>query len=377
MRICIPITNLSFHGNVVFDLAKELVKEGQEVTLVVPHAKGLKGEETVEGVNVKRFRYFWPSSLESLAYGSGIVKNIKKNPLKLFLLPFFFASFKWKVFWEARNCDVLHANWLPSALVSLPAKVVWRKPLVLTIHGTDVRGIPRPLVWMAIKSSNAITTSHEALVETVEMAGGKAEIVRNMIDYALFESPTGIAKLRKEFSFWNKPVVLYVGRLIDLRDPLTFIKAAELLPEANFVMVGHGRMLEASKKFVKERGIGNVFFTGRRADVENFFGLGKVFVSTATFDNAFSSVVVESAYSGTPMVLTNVGKTGRFFNSSNSILIEVGKPKQVAAAVKKLLNDKALAQKIALNAKQLLKGLGFERETILKKNLAIYKRLVR
>ncbi len=375
MNICVPVTNLTFEGNVVFDLMKELARRGQKIKIIAPHAKGLPLQEKVAGVEVKRFRYFWPLSLQTFAYGPGIVKNLCENPLKIVLLPFFFAAFSLKIFLEARECDVIHANWLPSAVACFPAKILLRKPVLLTVHGTDVRNAPKVVIWVAVKASDAVTTSHEGLVEKIKSAGGKVEIVRNMIDFDLLEKPGSVSLLRKEFNFWSKPVVLFVGRFIAERDPFTFIKAAKLLQEANFVMLGDGKLLEKAKLLAEENRVKNVFFLGRRKDVALFLKLSAVFVSTATFDNVFSSVVVEAGLAGKPLVLTNVGKTGVFFNEKNSVLFQPGNAEQLAASVKELLANGKKAASIAKEGRALMKRAGFDRNQIVERNKQLYRKL--
>ena len=378
MKICIPLTNLTFEGNVVFDLAKALAKHGHDVKILAPGGRGLAGEETVEGVKIKRFRYFWPVSFESLAYGYGIVKNLRRNPLKILLLPFFFSAFCVKILRESGDCDVIHANWLPSALASLPAKMLMGKPVVLTVHGTDVRHMPGWLIRVAVKTSDAITTSHEELVGKVEHSGGKIEIVRNMLDFRAFENPRGarVEKLRREFSFWNKPVVLFVGRFISERDPVTFIKAAKDVEDTNFVMVGDGELFEDAKSFARRNSVKNVFFTGRRNDVGAFMKLCDVFVSTSNFDNVFSTSVIEAMVAGKPMALTDAGKTSKFFKSENAVLFRVGNAGELAGAVREIISNPAKAVKMSVGNKAFAKKLGFDEEKIIEKNVRIYKSLL-
>ncbi|MBN1941104.1 MAG: glycosyltransferase family 4 protein [Candidatus Diapherotrites archaeon] len=377
MRICIPITNLTFEGNVVFYLAKELAKAGHTVTIIAPHGKELLLHEKKEGVLIKRFRYFFPSRLENLAYGSGIANNISENPLKLLLLPMFILSFALKIFSESRKSDIIHANWLPSALACLPAHLLLKKPVVLTVHGTDVRKKPKWIIKLGVKASNAITTSHEGLLEDIERGQGKATIIRNMIDFEALEKTIGLEELKKEFDFWKKPVILFIGRFVEVRDPHTFVKAAKLLPNANFVMVGGGNLLKETKKIVQNSKAKNVFFVGRRNDVAKFLKLSSAFVSTATFDNVFSSTTVEAALAGTPMILTSVGKTSKVFNEKNALLFEVGNSKQLAAAANKILQNPKNAKKISANAKELIKKAGFDKKKILGENLKLYRQLIR
>ena len=67
----------------------------------------------VEGVSPTSFRHF------GLAYGHGIVGNLKRSPWKALLLPAFLASYSRAARRAARDADLVHAHWLPSALPAL------------------------------------------------------------------------------------------------------------------------------------------------------------------------------------------------------------------------------------------------------------------
>ncbi|MEX0673533.1 MAG: glycosyltransferase, partial [Gaiellaceae bacterium] len=89
----------------------------------------------VEVVSPASFRHF------GLAYGHGIVGNLRAAPWKALLLPAFLVSFALAARRAARAADVVHAHWLPSALVGLAT----RKPLVVQPWGSDVALAP----WLA------------------------------------------------------------------------------------------------------------------------------------------------------------------------------------------------------------------------------------
>ncbi|HZB23505.1 MAG TPA: glycosyltransferase, partial [Gaiellaceae bacterium] len=82
----------------------------------------------VEVVSPASFRHF------GLAYGSGIVGNLRRRPWLALFLPFFVASFALAARRAARGADVVHAHWLPSAAVGL----LTRRPVVAQVWGTDV-----------------------------------------------------------------------------------------------------------------------------------------------------------------------------------------------------------------------------------------------
>src|SRR3989338_9314442 len=76
----------------VSDLCSELAKGGVEVSALLPHHPGSALSEVVGGVKVHRFRYFFPSSMERLCYGAGIIPNMRQSILARLQLPFLVVS---------------------------------------------------------------------------------------------------------------------------------------------------------------------------------------------------------------------------------------------------------------------------------------------
>ncbi|MFH0805600.1 MAG: glycosyltransferase family 4 protein, partial [Patescibacteria group bacterium] len=83
-----PCLGKSTSGNFVYELAKRLVSS-YNVTVLAPHYSGFKLREKWSGISIYRFRYFFPK-WQKVCYGSGILPNIKKNKLLIFVLPFLF-----------------------------------------------------------------------------------------------------------------------------------------------------------------------------------------------------------------------------------------------------------------------------------------------
>ncbi|MBA3384904.1 MAG: glycosyltransferase, partial [Actinobacteria bacterium] len=92
----------------------------------------------VEVVSPAGFPHF------GLAYGSGIVGNLRRRPWLALLLPAFLLSFTVAAVRAARGADLVHAHWLPSAAVAL----LTRKPVVAQVWGTDVE-LARRMPWLA------------------------------------------------------------------------------------------------------------------------------------------------------------------------------------------------------------------------------------
>src|SRR5207249_1362203 len=79
-----------------------------------------------------------------IAYGSGIVQNLRARPWLALLVPAFLVAFGVAARRAARGADVVHAHWLPSGLAALATG----RPFVLQVWGTDVE-LARRAPWLA------------------------------------------------------------------------------------------------------------------------------------------------------------------------------------------------------------------------------------
>ena len=106
MKVCVLTTSYprgpdDVAGVFVRDAVEHLRAAGLDVTVVSPAS----------------FRHF------GLAYGHGIVGNIRRWPGKALLVPAFLASYAIAARRAARDADVVHAHWLPSALPALATAI--------------------------------------------------------------------------------------------------------------------------------------------------------------------------------------------------------------------------------------------------------------
>ncbi|MFP5441190.1 MAG: hypothetical protein ACLGHJ_06840 [Gammaproteobacteria bacterium] len=63
-----------------------------EVHVLVPGAAGAPAREVIDGVQVHHFRYAPLASWQTLAYGGGMLANVRENPLLFLLLPMYLAA---------------------------------------------------------------------------------------------------------------------------------------------------------------------------------------------------------------------------------------------------------------------------------------------
>ncbi len=151
-------------GSFVLRLATALRGEDVEVRVVAPAIEGVPNHDQVEGIPVDRFRYA-PRRFETLAYGGNMASQVQSSwGARAALLGFLGAEFRAAV--KVRRefePDVVHAHWwFPNGLVGTWIKRMANRPLITTLHGTDVRlargvAFARPGFRHVMTNSTAVT----------------------------------------------------------------------------------------------------------------------------------------------------------------------------------------------------------------------------
>ena len=160
-----------------------------------------------------------------IAYGGGIAQNLRAAPWKLALVPGFVAAFAYAARRAARDADLVHAHWIPSALAARATG----KPYVLQVWGTDVE-LARRAPWLArplLRGARTVIAASEYLaMEARELGARRVEIV-----------PTPVPIPEHVGDPAEPPHVLFAGRLSEEKGILEFLAATDGLPR---VIVGDG-----------------------------------------------------------------------------------------------------------------------------------------
>jgi glycosyltransferase involved in cell wall biosynthesis len=270
----------------------------------------------VEVVSPASFRHF------GLAYGHGIVGNMKARPWKAVLLPAFLASYTAAARRSARTSDLVHAHWLPSALPALKT----RKPYVLQLWGTDVE-LARRAGWAArplVRRARVVLCPSRALAAEARALGAREVRV----------VPSGVAIPATVGESASPPHVLFVGRLSEEKGVLEFITATAGIPR---VVVGDGPLRERvpdAVGFVPPRKLGGYY---ERAAV----------VVCPSRREGYGVVAREAMAHGRPVVATAVGGlVDAVEDGVTGRLVPAGEPAALRGAIEQLLADAGLRQRM-------------------------------
>jgi glycosyltransferase involved in cell wall biosynthesis len=233
----------------VLDLCKSLPGNYEQLVLT-PSAPGLTADDQVEGISVRRFRYFF-NRAETLAYGSGMLANVKANPARWLLVPFLVMGMALAIRKELRrfNPDVVHAHWwFPGGFAARMAIATTKGnyKLLTTCHGADYfvvgQRFPRLRRWV-LNGSDAVAMVSPAMRDHAIRQGFSAN--------RLSVASMGVA-LKEHFkpgAASERHGVLYVGRLVEKKGVGDLIagwaKASDKVQAQGLSIIGSGQQEES------------------------------------------------------------------------------------------------------------------------------------
>lgn len=355
----------------IHNLTRKLVESGVEVSVVTPMlSPESKPYEVIDGVEINRFHYFWPTSLEGLAGGYGIPDNMKRSFLLALQLPFLIVALLINGLKISRKCDVIHAFWIPSAIIALFIKRLTGKPMAFSPLGSGMSNLPEWFMTYCLRSFDVIFTGTGRWNDSFypkKLSGDfniiKAATMVNIDTTSSRPIPDVISELRAR----KKKVVYFVARMVESKNPMILIDTIPIVlnirNDVHFVVSGDGPLMEECKARVKQLNIDtNITFTGHITNelVRNYINYSDMIVTTSLVGNCFSTTILDGFHLRKAHVLSNSGATGEFFiHEKYAYLYEAGEPEELARSINLVLNDEKLRETLEKNTYDFLKGNSF------------------
>jgi glycosyltransferase involved in cell wall biosynthesis len=247
-------------GNFVKDAVEQLRRRGVGVEVVSPES----------------FRHF------GIAYGSGVMGNLRREPWRAALVPAMLGSFALAARRAARSADLVHAHWLPAGAVA----VTCGKPFVVQLWGTDVELAKRarPLARTVLRRARLVVCASNALAESARELGAREVRV----------IPSGVGLPERVGEPAEPPEVLFVGRLSAEKGILELVQAANGM---TLVVAGDGPLrgrVPGALGFVPHHELGPLY---ERAAV----------VAVPSRREGFGVACAEAMASARPVVASAVG----------------------------------------------------------------------
>lgn len=292
---------------------------------------------------------YWTEDVRYCIYG-----RRERVPAWLCLLPDLFV-FMYKLITFRPDIVVVNPSLRPYQLVRdamylLVAKLFGRK-IVTFFHGWDLslaaRIEKRPALfrWVYGRSSliYVLCSDFAASLERMGIVGRVKLNTTKVADHLVAGFDVAVR---------NRPAtnLLYLARIDKYKGIYVAIDAFEMLqkefPELKFTIVGNGVDEQRARKYVAQKNLTNVYFTGglHGKDLAAQFAQGDIYVLPSYFEGMATSVLEAMAF-GLPVVTAPVGGVKDFFkNGKMGFLIDSYAARAYADCIGRLVKDDALRQ---------------------------------
>ena len=253
----------------VYFLSKNLAKQGVKVYVVTCDFPDAPTHEVIDDVEVYRIDSYKNPSPDFATWVYLMNLNMQKET----------AALTKKI---GGQIDVFHAHdWLV-ANAGIGLKHVFRKPLLVTMHSTEMgrrdglhsnteKMIHETEAWLTYEAWKVVCCS-EYMISHVKWAFGlpndKLVMVPNGVNTQNYKNGAGVdlKDFRNKFALPEEKIVLFVGRLVYEKGIHILINAVpKILAKVNakFIIVGSGYMKEQLLNIVRSMGLEHkVLFEG-------------------------------------------------------------------------------------------------------------------
>lgn len=182
------------------------------------------------------------------------------------------------------------------------------------------------------------------------------------VDNKFFNSKLSKQKLKKELNLKNKKIILFVGKLIDRKNPFEFLELAKINKNNlnyHFIVVGDGYLKKKCCQFIKFYNLKNISLMGfiNQKEIRKYYKVSDLVISTSLFET-WGLTINEAFASSVPVICTNTcgcssdlidnGKTG--FTYKRGDIQNLNKKTQL------ILNNNKIFTKMVTNIKKKIKN---------------------
>jgi len=339
------------------------------VIVLAPHFPGSTRDENQEEVQIYRFRYFFPFA-EKLAYDGGIIENLKGNPLKWLLVPFFVISQGFNMVLLARRHKVslIHAHWIiPQGLLAVLGRQLRLLPkrikILCTSHGGDLFSLQGEML-QTLKRYTLRHSDHTTVVSTAmrDHLLGMGCQTRNISVQSM-----GVDLANRFVPDPGKQAeydIVYVGRLVEKKGVSTLLDAIKLLRESHpgltVTLVGDGPEREALERQADTLGISQqATFTGAIPNdrIPSIYQTARIavvpsIVAAGGDQEGLGLVAVEALGCGCATVVSDLPALADVVkHGDNGLVFKAGDAAQLTECIAMLLDDPDLHGHLVHNAR--------------------------
>jgi glycosyltransferase involved in cell wall biosynthesis len=375
-----PDFDSSYRAVFIKKMAHLLQKEGYKISIVTPKIyKKSQYSEEQNGMKVYRFPFFARNKL--------LIEYEKIPFLRMFL--YYVSGFFLTLYGVLKNrCDLIHIHWaIPTGLIGILAGRLLRKPVVVTIHGSDFRMaterssfLTKIFVYVCQRAKQIMCVS-ELQEKEIQKLGLRIEKILTFpmgIDESFLEA----GRNRGEKLNGQSHTVLSNRNLLPLYNLSLLIRAIPAVlkeePNTKFFVAGDGPERDNLEKEAKNLNVSSfVKFLGRipHEKMADLLAQADIYVSTSLYDGTSVSLL-EAMGSGAFPIVTDIPANREWITTGqNGFLVPVDEEKCLANRIIDAIRNPSLLEKSRIKNPSVVEGKALW-PVIIKKVKKVYSELL-
>ena len=212
------------------------------------------------------------------------------------------------------------------------------------------------------------------IIKSYDINPNKIEIIYNGIEFKEVDYQKSFKKLSKEFRIiQDQPILLYVGSGFKRKGVEDFLRIVAMLKTKGVkaFVVGKENNMSYYQNLSKKLNINNqIFFTGPRTDVNDFYTISDIFLFPTHYD-PFSNVVLEAMYFDNAVFTTRSNGASEILDPD--FIMNSPYDKKVATSIDNLLSNIITLNEVKIRNKKISKQFPIEKN--LKKTLEVINKI--
>ena len=357
-------------GRAAYDICKELVARGHNVTVLTAHMHGLPLEEYKDGIRLIRI-----PSLRSESFRASFFTMLA------YVLAGLWAGLR---LIRLDRPDIIHTHFaVPSGALAWMLSVLTGIPYVLTAHLGDVPGgVPEKtgkwFRWLE-PFTKPIWKRAKRVVAVSEFTRQLA-LQHYSVDIQVIPNGADVTHLApSEIKVNTPPRLVFAGRFVYQKNPVAIVQILSQLKDLNWqcAMLGDGPMFEDVKREVGQAGMSERFdlpgWVTPEQVLEHFSKSDILFMPS--FSEGLPVVGVQALAKGLAIVASKIGGFLDLVDENkNGYLIEVHDKDAFAGILRELISDKDLL--FQFRAASLKKSRDFEIQKVADQYQIIFQDVV-
>jgi L-malate glycosyltransferase len=345
-----PDFDTSYRGIFIRRMAGSLHDEGYGITVVTPKIyRDSRFVEKTANACVYRFPFFSGNRL--------LVEHEKIPYVRMGI--YFLTGFLFTLYALMKHkCDLIHVHWaIPTGLIGVFCAAILRKPLLITIHGSDFRlatkgpGLLKQLFRWVCTEADHVTCVSEELKEGTEGLGIASDKI-SMFPMGADEKFLNVGKNRSGIEDKGPFTILSNRNLLPLYNVRLLIQAIPMIlekePKTRFLIAGDGTERDNLTKEAKHLNVEqSIQFLGRLShdSMPELLARCDVYVSTSLSDGTSVSLLEAMAAGSFPIVTAIPSNFEWIKDGENGFLVPVDGKEILAKRIVTALRNKALLER--------------------------------